>query len=61
MIDIMEIDACDPIVLARIEVNAKKQVNLFLIPKQIAKIEPRKIMYPNDCCTVANNRRFLIT
>ena len=31
MTDIMEIDACDPIVLAMIEVNAKKQVTLFWI------------------------------
>ena len=38
MTDIMEIDACDPIVLAMIEVNAKKQVTLFWIPNQIAKI-----------------------
>ena len=61
MIDIMEIDACDPIVLAMIEVNAKKHVTLFWIPNAIAKIEPKKIMYPNDCCRVANNRSFLIT
>ena len=31
MTDIMEIDACDPILLAMIEVNAKKQVTLFWI------------------------------
>ena len=49
MTDSMEIDACVPIVLAMIEVNAKKQVTLFLIPNPIAKIEPKKITYPNDC------------
>jgi hypothetical protein len=61
MTDIMEIDACDPIALATIEVNAKKHVTLFWIPNTIAKIEPRKIPYPNACCTVATSRSFLIT
>ena len=42
MTDIMEIDACDPIALATIEVNAKKHVTLFWIPNTIAKIEPKK-------------------
>ena len=57
----MEIDACDPIVLAMKEVNAKQHVTLFLIPNPIAKIEPNKIPYPNDCCIVATSRSFLIT
>ena len=61
MTDIMEIDACDPSVLAMIEVNAKKQVTLFRIPNPIAKTEPKKIPYPNNCCTVATSRSFLIT
>ena len=61
MTDIMESDACNPSVLAMIEVNAKKQVTLFLIPNPIANIEPKKIPYPNDCCTVATSRSFLIT
>ena len=61
MTDIIEIDACDPSVVVMIEVNAKKQVTLFLIPNPIAKIEPKKIPYPNNCCTVATSRSFLIT
>ena len=61
MTDIMEIDACDPIVLEMIAVNAKKQVTLFWIPNPIAKIEQKKIPYPNNCCTVATSRSFLIT
>ena len=61
MTDIMEIDACNPHVLVRIEVTAKKQVTLFWIPNTIAKVEPKKIPYPIDCCRVANSRSFLIT
>ena len=61
MIDIMEINACVPVTVATIDKIAKKHVNLFTIPCAIAKIETKDIAYPNDCCTVATSKSFLIT
>ena len=61
IIDIIEINACDPSTVATIDIKAKKHVTLFMIPYVNAKMETKDIVYPSDCCTVATNRNFLIT
>ena len=57
----MEINACDPSTVATIDIKAKKHVTLFTIPFVNAKIDTKDIAYPNDCCTVATSKSFLIT
>ena len=60
MIEIMEIDVCDPRLDALIEVKANQHINLFWIPDVNEIIDHKKVPLKNACCTAANNRSFLI-
>ena len=61
VIEIADIDVWVPIPDARIDVAAKKQVNMFLSPYFNKITEKTKIPYPMACCAVAKSNIFLMT
>ena len=61
VIEIADIDVWVPIADARIDVAAKKHVNIFLSPYTNETIEKTKIPYPMACWAVAKSNIFLMT
>ena len=61
VIEIADIDVWVPIADARIDVAAKKHVNMFLSPYTNKTMEQTKIPYPMACWVVAKSNIFLMT
>ena len=61
VIEIADTDAWVPIADARIDVAAKKHVNMFLSPYTTKTMEQTKIPYPRACWAVAKSNIFLMT
>ena len=61
VIEIADIDVWVPTADARIDVDAKKHVNIFLSPYRKEKTVETKIPYPTACCAVAISNIFLMT
>ena len=61
VIEIADINVWVPIADARIDVAAKKHVNMFLSPYTNKTTEKTKIPYPMACCAVAKSNIFLMT
>ena len=61
VIEIADTDVWVPIADARIDVIAKKHVNMFLSPYPTKTKEQTKIPYPRACWAVAKSNIFLMT
>ena len=61
VIEIADTDVWVPIADARIDMAAKKHVNMFLSPYTNKTTETTKIPYPIVCCAVAKSNIFLMT